>query len=133
MNTPALRSLHTLELAQSSLVTFPKEAATRLKRLVVLRLQRNNFARLPPAVALIPTLQQLDLSRNKPMTLRESDVTMLRALKCLTQLHLDKGSAEWQSEDAALFMWTAASAQAALLISKTLPELNIQLFKSCSW
>lgn len=62
---------------------FHASLATSLQRLIELKLGHNNFTQIPPALALITTLQTLDMSYNEQLQLADSDAFVLAALPLL--------------------------------------------------
>ena len=121
-DTPILPQLHTLKVWDADMQHLPLALTSRLQSLVVLDLSQNNFVLIPSAVAQIPTLQELNLSGNKKLGLRRSDVEMLKSLKSLDLLHLDKGY-----RGGGEGTWSNSCMRVILLISKTIPDLTVKI------
>ena len=98
--------------------------ARRLKSLVVLDLSKNHFTCIPQAVEQIPTLQELNLSKNKDLQLLlDEDIALLKSLKNLELLQLDKG----RKENGAEYTWSGACMRVIQMITKTFPNLTVQV------
>ena len=103
--------------------TLPPAFASRLRRLAVLDLSNNHFTYIPPAVAKIPTLQELNLSKNKDLHLMIRDVETLKSLENLHLLQLVKG----YNEDWEEYTWSGACMRIIQLIAKACPDLNVKV------
>ncbi len=120
LDIPALPNLHTLKLSHMKLSTLSDPLASRLNQLMVLDLSCNSFVRFPESVALIPTLQKLDLSENRELQLEMGNIHTLAGLTSLTLLDLEKD--KFLSAH-----WTDASMHALFHISRKVPWLLVQL------
>lgn len=121
-DTPILTQLHTLKVWNADMHYLPQAFASRLQSLVVLDLSQNNFVLIPPAVGRISKLQEVNLSGNKNLRLRFADIEMLKSLRNLELLHLDKdfrGGCEGT--------WSNSCMRVILLISKMFPDLTVKV------
>jgi hypothetical protein len=88
-DTPALPHPRELRLLTTNNVNvLPASVGGALKRLTLLDLANNKFARIPASVSQITTLHSLDLSYNSPLQLEGSDIATIAALPCLQALKI---------------------------------------------
>ena len=98
--------------------------ASRLKSLIILDLSKNSFYVIPQAVEQIPTLQELNLSKNVDLQLLlDQDIGLLKSLKNLELLQLDKG----RKENGAEYTWSGACMRVMQMITKTFPNLIVEV------
>lgn len=88
---PSWAILKVLKLEGMGMQSLPASVAEALKALTDLSLPQNNFAEMPPAICLIPTLQTLDLRYNDYLGLKGRDVdTLVHSLPSFRRLDLSK-------------------------------------------
>ncbi len=95
-----------------------------MQQLTYLQLSQNRFLRLPPAITLITTLNELNCWCNPGLQLEASDVERLAALPRLATLNVSK-STGGTKQDANL---TEASVSILIALSKRLPHLKMPPF-----
>jgi len=120
----ALPHLRNLTLQALGLEDFPERVAASLQRLTSLNLAENNFARLPPALKLIGSLNDLHFHRNPRLQLEEKDVDTVAAMPHLQILYVSKSSGGANS-DAGL---TERSVSVLIALTKRFPNLRLPSF-----
>jgi len=128
MLPPATRSLphlRILKLVGMDLQEFPASVASCLEQLTSLDLSENLLTCLPAAVALITTLQALDMSSNCT-SLKKSDVDLLGALPNLRTLDFLKNyRGQWDNPGLHIYNLARQNERVIKAIKKSLPHLDL--------
>jgi Leucine-rich repeat (LRR) protein len=117
--TPALQYLEVLQLGTAGNQEFPASVARALKRLTSLNLSGNKFARLPAALSIITTLQDINMIANRELQLMDSDLDTLTALSRLRILSLGRNFLKHSPGN------LEANVAVLIAIGRRLPQLEL--------